>query len=186
MYEYSERLKMENSQKWRLKERDDWKALVENIQLDRDRLQAECDHLGELLDAAHRDIEIKEAIIECIRSGAAETSATGPEAHRSDPSHTDAQVASTPSSSAPSTLAPTAESNGSADALALLRPASPSYSMTVDVQRSDDAMRETEFMSPRSASRTLKRELEKAHTQVSIDCCAPCSHSKQCLLSDLY
>ena len=32
---YSEQLKLENSQKWRLQERDDWKSLVESVQTDR-------------------------------------------------------------------------------------------------------------------------------------------------------
>jgi len=38
----SEQLKLENSKKWRLNERDDWKSLVDSIQVDRARLQEEC------------------------------------------------------------------------------------------------------------------------------------------------
>ncbi len=46
----SEQLKLENSKKWRLNERDDWKSLVESVQLDRARLQEECTRLeAELL-----------------------------------------------------------------------------------------------------------------------------------------
>ena len=46
----SEQLKLENSKKWRLNERDDWKSLVESVQLDRTRLQQECARLeAELL-----------------------------------------------------------------------------------------------------------------------------------------
>ena len=41
----SEQLKLENSKKWRLNERDDWKSLVESIQVDRARLQEECQRL---------------------------------------------------------------------------------------------------------------------------------------------
>lgn len=41
----SEQLKIENSKKWRLQERDDWKSLVESVQIDRSRLQDECIHL---------------------------------------------------------------------------------------------------------------------------------------------
>ncbi len=41
----SEQLKLENSKKWRLNERDDWKSLVESVQLDRTRLQEECARL---------------------------------------------------------------------------------------------------------------------------------------------
>lgn len=36
-----EQLKLENSKKWRLQERDDWKALVDSVQRDRTRLQQE-------------------------------------------------------------------------------------------------------------------------------------------------
>ena len=37
-----EQLQQENSKKWRLHERDDWKSLVESVQKDRNRLQDEC------------------------------------------------------------------------------------------------------------------------------------------------
>jgi hypothetical protein len=40
-------LKIENSKKWRLQERDDWKSLVDSIQIDRSRLQNVCNNLGE-------------------------------------------------------------------------------------------------------------------------------------------
>lgn len=39
-------LKIENSKKWRLQERDDWKSLVDSIQIDRTRLQNVCNNLG--------------------------------------------------------------------------------------------------------------------------------------------
>lgn len=42
---YSEQLKLENSKKWRLQERDDWKSLVDSVQRDRSRLQDECHRL---------------------------------------------------------------------------------------------------------------------------------------------
>ena len=41
----SEQLKIENSKKWRLQERDDWKSLVDSVQRDRCRLQDECHRL---------------------------------------------------------------------------------------------------------------------------------------------
>jgi hypothetical protein len=37
-----EQVKIENSTKWKLRERDEWKSLVENVQHDRDRLQDIC------------------------------------------------------------------------------------------------------------------------------------------------
>ncbi len=47
----SEQLKLENGKKWRLGERDDWKALVESIQADRTRLNDEVARLeAELLN----------------------------------------------------------------------------------------------------------------------------------------
>ena len=47
----SEQLKLENSKKWRLNERDDWKSLVESIQADRARLNEEVSRLeAELLN----------------------------------------------------------------------------------------------------------------------------------------
>jgi hypothetical protein len=46
----SEQLKLENSKKWRLHERDDWKSLVESCQLDRVRLQDENAKMEEELE----------------------------------------------------------------------------------------------------------------------------------------
>lgn len=46
---YAEQLKLENSKKWRLQERDDWKALVDSVQKDRSRLQDECLSLDQKL-----------------------------------------------------------------------------------------------------------------------------------------
>ena len=37
-----EQVRAENSKKWRLQERDDWRALVQTLQEDRDRLQQHC------------------------------------------------------------------------------------------------------------------------------------------------
>ena len=37
-----EQLQQENSKKWRLHERDDWKSLVDSVQKDRNRLHDEC------------------------------------------------------------------------------------------------------------------------------------------------
>ena len=53
----AEQLKVENSTKWRLQERDDWKALVESVQEDRSRLQDECVKLETQLELSKIDIE---------------------------------------------------------------------------------------------------------------------------------
>ena len=39
--EQADRLKLENTRKWKFQERDDWKCLVESLQSDRTRLQDE-------------------------------------------------------------------------------------------------------------------------------------------------
>ena len=48
----SEQLKLENTKKWRLQERDDWKALLESVQEDRVRLQEECTKLEQQFEMA--------------------------------------------------------------------------------------------------------------------------------------
>lgn len=49
---HAEQLKLENSKKWRLQERDDWKSLVDSVQQDRTRLQDECHRLETALEEA--------------------------------------------------------------------------------------------------------------------------------------
>jgi DNA repair exonuclease SbcCD ATPase subunit len=51
-----EKLREENSNKWKFKERDEWKALVENIQRDRDRLQTEYNAVVAHLNDANEEI----------------------------------------------------------------------------------------------------------------------------------
>jgi len=53
----SEQLKLENSKKWRLQERDDWKSLVDSVQRDRARLQDECHRLETELEEAKAQVE---------------------------------------------------------------------------------------------------------------------------------
>ena len=48
----AEQLREENTKKWRLQERDDWKALLESVQEDRERLQDECNRLEDKIDMA--------------------------------------------------------------------------------------------------------------------------------------
>lgn len=47
-----EQLKIENTQKWRIEERNDWKSLVDSVQRDRDELQEENERLRTQLAAA--------------------------------------------------------------------------------------------------------------------------------------
>ena len=54
----AEQLKLENSKKWRLNERDDWKSLVESIQTDRTRLNEEV----ALLEAELLNIKVQERL----------------------------------------------------------------------------------------------------------------------------
>lgn len=51
-----EQLKLENSKKWRLQERDDWKSLVDSVQNDRSRLQDHCLQLEISLENAQSHI----------------------------------------------------------------------------------------------------------------------------------
>lgn len=66
---YSEQLKLENSQKWRLQERDDWKSLVESVQTDRGRLQEDCNRLEIELEEARAGVRVLEEEINLIMNG---------------------------------------------------------------------------------------------------------------------
>jgi hypothetical protein len=73
---WAEQLQLENSQKYRLNERDDWKSLVESVQADRGRLQEECMRLEVELDAhklevatLQKEIVYLKSIIESKESG---------------------------------------------------------------------------------------------------------------------
>jgi chromosome segregation ATPase len=65
---YSEQLKLENSKKWRLHERDDWKSLVDSVQVDRARLQENCDNLEIELEEAKAGVKILEEEINLMKS----------------------------------------------------------------------------------------------------------------------
>ena len=64
---YSEQLKLENSKKWRLQERDDWKSLVESVQKDRSRLQDDCIRLQTLVDESQQHVNLLEEENERLR-----------------------------------------------------------------------------------------------------------------------
>mmetsp|Transcript_3881 Transcript_3881/g.5336 ORF Transcript_3881/g.5336 Transcript_3881/m.5336 type:complete len:356 (+) Transcript_3881:16-1083(+) len=53
-----EQLKIENSTKWKLRERDDWRSLVESVQKDRNRLQEDYNQLQSELEKAREDIAV--------------------------------------------------------------------------------------------------------------------------------
>ena len=69
-----EQLKLENSKKWRLQERDDWKALVDSVQRDRTRLQQENLALeAELAESKHLIEDLQEQLAQ-LRNGAPDAS----------------------------------------------------------------------------------------------------------------
>eukprot|EP01041_Mallomonas_annulata_P002586 gene2586-5058_t len=70
--QHVEQLKIENSKKWRLQERDDWKALVDSVQKDRDRLQDECLRLENALENANTFIEQQELLLVELQAHAEE------------------------------------------------------------------------------------------------------------------
>ncbi len=59
-----DQLKVENSRKSRLQERDDWKALIDSIQADRVRLQEENIMLAQQLEDATQEIADQTELIE--------------------------------------------------------------------------------------------------------------------------
>lgn len=63
---YVDQLKLENSKKWRLQERDDWKSLVESVQKDRTRLQEECLFLQTSLEIANAQISKLEKELQSV------------------------------------------------------------------------------------------------------------------------
>jgi len=72
-----EQLKIENSRKWRLQERDDWKALVDSVQKDRDRLHDECIRLETSLNQAHSYIQQQENLLAKASSQLESTNVVG-------------------------------------------------------------------------------------------------------------
>ena len=61
-----EQLQSENSRKWRLQERDDWKSLVDSVQADRVRLQEETMQLTLLLEEANNEIDRQAAVLSAM------------------------------------------------------------------------------------------------------------------------
>ena len=59
-YNSCEQLKFENSKKGRLQERDEWKALLESVQIDRKRLQEDCYRLNIALEESQAEVKVLE------------------------------------------------------------------------------------------------------------------------------
>jgi chromosome segregation ATPase len=66
-YNVIHQLRIENSQKWRVEERDDWKALVNSIQKDRRRLEEDNDDFEARIRKANDKIIEHEAQVECLQ-----------------------------------------------------------------------------------------------------------------------
>ena len=75
--QYSEQLKLENSKKWRLQERDDWKSLVDSVQHDRSRLQEECARLEAELEQSRAEVMVLEEEIGVMHEVVAEDMGKG-------------------------------------------------------------------------------------------------------------
>ena len=69
-----EQLQQENSKKYRLHERDDWKSLVDSIQKDRNRLQDECLKLELEKDQYKNEIAVLQDQLRIYQQNSAETS----------------------------------------------------------------------------------------------------------------
>lgn len=90
----SEQYKTENSKKWRLAERDDWKALVESVQRDRNRLQDDlANKESELHDALCQIEQLKSQISNGTGTSAAFSPPASPMAGLSSPSAIDTSPA---------------------------------------------------------------------------------------------
>ena len=63
----SEQLQLENSKKYRLHERDDWKSLVESVQKDRARLQEECIRLALEKDEFKNEVQCLQEQLNMMR-----------------------------------------------------------------------------------------------------------------------
>ena len=74
-----EQLKSENSRKWRLQERDDWKSLVDSVQADRARLQEETMRLNLQLEDAQAEIERQAELLAIAHTADAGSRPSSPE-----------------------------------------------------------------------------------------------------------
>ena len=93
----SDQLKVGGTTKQALKERDDWRALIESVQSDRSRLQEECCALESALDVANQDIANLKEQVESLSGAALQNTASDSTASPSQRSLS--RTLSTPTSS---------------------------------------------------------------------------------------
>jgi len=160
----AEQRKTENSKKWRLQERDDWKALVESVQKDRSRLQD---------DLVKREIELESirselAYYKRTGGGAGSCVATADAAAvgvRGGEEETSGVYFSIPNPSGNSNGLNISIPGGSAGDGVSLGSVSSEGSGTGT--GTDDSTMPP--MTPRALSRTLKTELEKAQGALEVE-----------------
>ena len=182
---YSEQLKLENSKKWRLQERDDWKSLVESVQKDRNRLHDDCIRLESSLEEAQHELQrlqeeitMRDRIIEEERSKQSNgKNATGTpqspteRASRSNSAmgEDDLRVATSPSRRVNLRVDTTDSYEGSAGNAVdggVVGPGSGSGSKCTTPACNPNNSESPSLFSPRTMSKKLQQELEKAHNQV--------------------
>ena len=151
---YAEQLKSENSTKWRLQERDDWKSLVDSVQKDRSRLQDQCNQLEIELDEYKEENRVLMEQINEFQRLEAERSTT-----QALPSPQEGQQLSTPERNGRHNGARAfSVDDSTTDEL------TPFTSPILDRQGNEISFASTE---PKVITRQLKLELKKANTQVS-------------------
>lgn len=141
-----QQLKAGNGSKSKFKERDEWKALVENIQQDRDRLQTEYNHVVSILEEANVDLARTKQDLAILSE---EYRRVCEENH---------QLQQRPPSPIP-TFSPPSSSHGTA----------PLMSPVLD--RRGQALFEEAAMSPMSMAMRLKQELRKTNEEVRLYKC---------------
>lgn len=144
----------QNPSKWKFKERDEWKALVDSIQADRSRLQEENAGLMAAMEDAKNEIAFLKNNIELLNE---------------DRLHLQSQL----NEQSPLSATTTALNHGSSDQTGTQEsPRSPNNHLLLSPMM-DRNGREMSFFgdSPRSIARQLKHELKKAYEQVGVYSC---------------
>lgn len=147
-----EQLKSENSTKWKLQERDDWKSLVDSVQRDRSRLQDQCSQLEIELEEYKEENQMLTEQLNEFRRIEAETAALQP-----PPSPDDVQVSTPERNNRTNGMKTFSFDEGTTDE------PTPFTSPVLDRQGNEIVFPN----SPKSITRTLKSELKKANSQVS-------------------
>lgn len=136
-----QQLKTGNGSKSKFKERDEWKALVENIQQDRDRLQTEYNHVVSMLEETNVELARTKQDLALLSE----------EYHRV--CEENQQLQQRPLSPIQA-FSPTSSSHGAAS---LMSPV---------LDRHGQALFEEAAMSPMSMAMRLKQELRKTNEEV--------------------